>query len=550
MLNRRLIKNLLGELPLTAEIYWKLVQGDRPIVRSFALRQTKKNLPKWRLQAQQALAQHPPDGLAPKRLLLFATLRYWIEHAALLGVTLSGLGHNVTLGYLPYPSFDRPLTQFDLRRHNAYARSVLSAAAPLLEPLSFLDVRRSSSAFLPAALAQAVREVSLRDTQYTLQLEQVDTEDLRTPSGRLFNLRQKRNLQAAAAMLNWYRALAPEQRPQALLVPNGSILELGAVFQTARHLGLPAVTYEFGEQRSRIWLARDSEVMLQETEDLWQARRYTPLTKSQWEQIRALYASRQNGRLWENFARLWQGLPSQGGAQARAELELDQRPVVLLAANVIGDSLTLSRQVFSRDMTEWLQRSVQFFAGHPEVQLVVRIHPGERYLKGPSVAQVVKAALPELPPHIRLIEAAAPVNTYDLIDIATLGLVYTTTVGMEMAMSGLPAIVGGRTHYRAKGFTLDPATWQENFALIERLLASPIQNRLENSQVELAWNYAYHFFFEYPCPFPWHLLDFWNELDEWSVERVLSSQGKEAFGTTFEYLVGEPRLYMQPVEAL
>ena len=550
MLNRRLVKNLLGELPLTAEIYWRLVQGDRPVARSFSLRRTKKNLPAWRLQAQQALALHLPDQPAPKRLLLFATLRYWIEHAALLSVTLSGLGHKVTLGYLPYPSFDRPLTHFDLRRNAAYARSVLSAAAPLLEPLSFLDVGRTAPAALPAALAQAVHEVSVRDTQYTLQIEQVDTEDLHSPSGRLFNLRQKRNLQAAAAMLNWYGALAPELRPQALLVPNGSILELGAVFQTARYLGLPAVTYEFGEQRGRIWLARDSEVMLQETDDLWEAHRNTPLNESQWEQIRALYVSRQNGRLWENFARLWQGLPSQGGAQVRAELGLDQRPIVLLAANVIGDSLTLGRQVFSRDMTEWLQRSVQFFAGHPEVQLVVRIHPGERYLKGPSVAQVVKAALPELPPHIRLIEATAPVNTYDLVEIAALGLVYTTTVGMEMAMSGLPAIVGGRTHYRAKGFTLDPATWQENFALIERLLSAPHEHRLKNQQVELAWNYAYRFFFEYPCPFPWHLLDFWNELDEWSVERVLARQGREAFGATFEYLIGEPRPYLQPVEAL
>ena len=86
-----------------------------------------------------------------------------------------------------------------------------------------------------------------------------------------------------------------------------------------------------------------------------------PLTESQWEQIRALYASRQNGRLWENFSRLWQGLPSQGGEQVRQALGLDARPIVLLAANVIGDSLTLGRQIFSKNMTEWLERSVQLF---------------------------------------------------------------------------------------------------------------------------------------------------------------------------------------------
>lgn len=550
MLNRRAVKNLLGELPLTAEVYWQLFQGGRPVTRSFSLRRTKKRLPEWCAQAQQALAHNQRDESASKRALIFATLRYWIEHAALLSVALAGSGHEVTLGYLPYPSFDRPLTQFDLRRNNAYARSVLKPAAPLVETFSLLDTRRSPTQPLPPELAQAVREVSLRDAQYTLQIEQVETENPRSPSGRLFQLRQKRNRQAASALLAWYQALPPERRPQVLLTPNGSILELGAVFQTARYLGLPAVTYEFGEQRGRIWLARGSEVMLQETDDLWRTRSSQPLTEAQWEQIRSLYDSRQNGRLWENFARLWQGLPSQGGAQARAELGLDQRPIVLLAANVIGDSLTLGRQVFSRDMTDWLQRSVQFFAARPDVQLIVRIHPGERYLKGPSVAEVVKAGLPELPDHIHLIEASAPVNTYDLVEIAALGLVYTTTVGMEMAMSGVPAIVGGRTHYRAKGFTLDPATWEEYFGQIERLLASPADHRLESRQVELAWNYAYRFFFDYPCPFPWHLLDFWTELEEWPVARVLSSEGRQAFGATFEYLVGEPRPDSQPVEAL
>ena len=194
-------------------------------------------------------------------------------------------------------------------------------------------------------------------------------------------------------------------------------------------------------------------------------------------------------------------------------------------------------------MTEWLQRSVQYFAGRSDAQLLVRIHPGERYLKGPSVAEVVKAALPQIPDHIRLIEADAPVNTYDLVEIADLGLAYTTTVGMEMAMSGVPVILGGRTHYRGKGFTLDPNGWDENYGLIEQGLHKPGDNRLNSEQVELAWNYAYRFFFEYPCPFPWHLLDFWEELEAWPVSRLLSSEGREAFAATFDQLVGEPRSY-------
>ncbi len=66
------------------------------------------------------------------------------------------------------------------------------------------------------------------------------------------------------------------QPPDVVLTPNGSILEMGAVYQAARYAGIPVVTYEFGEQRGRIWLAQDGEVMRQETDDLWQARQGTP----------------------------------------------------------------------------------------------------------------------------------------------------------------------------------------------------------------------------------------------------------------------------------
>jgi hypothetical protein len=406
-----------------------------------------------------------------------------------------------------------------------------------------LDVKPLGRGAMPTNLAAAIEEVALRDTQYTLQVEEIDRNGENTESGRLYKLRLERNLYAAGATLAWIDSLQPGQRPEILITPNGSILEMGAVYQAARCLEIPAVTYEFGEQRGRIWLAQNREVMLQETGDLWEAYKDGALTNEQQEQVRSLYASRQNARLWENFSRLWQGLPSQGGEKVRHELGLDSRPVVLLPANVIGDSLTLGRQIFSQNMTEWLQYTVKFFADRPDVQMVVRIHPGERYISGPSVAQVVQEVLPVLPDHIHLVQALDPINTYDLIDIAGLGLVYTTTVGMEMAMSGVPVIVAGRTHYREKGFTLDPDSWEGYRQILESSLSTMSKQRLNRQQVESAWHYAYRYFFDYPYPFPWHLLDFWEKLETWPIAKVLSDEGQAIFGDSFRALVGESRTW-------
>jgi hypothetical protein len=537
-INKLVVKNILGEVPLVAEAYWQLRQQGRPLSKGFSLRRLQRHLPDWRQQAGEA-AKDRSNG---RRILIFSTLRYWIEHATLLGMALGGLGHDVTLAYLPYANWRKPFNRFDLRRQNAYARSILSQAAPALKTVSLLDVPPSTDP-LPPFLEDAVCEVSLRDAQYTLQVEAIDRNRRDTPSGSLYHLRLERNTYAARAILAWMEAY----RPQAVILPNGSILEMGVIYQVARYLDIPAITYEFGEQRGRIWLARNAEVMRQETDDLWETRRDQPLNENQWQQVRDLFASRQRASLWENFSRRWQGLPNQGGEQVRQALHLDQRPIFLLAANVIGDSLTLGRRVFSQSMTEWLERTMRYFHEHPQVQLVVRIHPGERYTKGPSVADVARSALPEMPENIRLVEANDPINTYDLVEIADVGLAYTTTVGMEMAMSGVPAIVVGQTHYRGKGFTLDPDSWPAYFKQLDQVIANPLAFRLSRTQVEQAWQYAYRFFFEYPLPFPWHLLDFWKELENWPLSRVLSSEGQAEFGASFRLLAGEPRDWkMQP----
>ncbi len=542
------IKRLLGELPFTAEIYWQLRQRGSAPSRGFSMHRIENRLPQITAQAEAARQNISKKFIASKpcNILIFVTLRYWIEHGSLMALALAGLGHNVTLLFLPFTRWDTTPGRFDVRRLNAYAYKVLSQASPLVLPISLLDISRSNSRkdnhlALPTEIVAAIDQVSLRDTQYTLQIEQVDQDSQSTPSGKLFHLRRESNMLAATSLLDWLRTIPSSQRPDLVLTPNGSILEMGAIYQVAQYLGIPAITYEFGEQRGRIWLAKNSEVMRQETDELWQVIKDIPLDDQQIDRVRSLYSSRQNASLWENFGRLWQGLPLQGGGEVRQSLGLDERPVVLLAANVIGDSLTLDRQVFSRNMTEWLQFTVRHFSSLSGIQLVIRIHPGERYTKGPSVAEVVRQALPELPDHIHLVQANDPINTYDLIEISDLGLVYTTTVGMEMAMSGVPAIVSGATHYRSKGFTLDPKTWQEYKSQIGKVLDNPQTHRLQTDQIMKAWRYAYRFYFNFPCPFPWHLLDFGDSIDVWTMERTLAEEGMDQFGNTFRYLAGEPR---------
>jgi capsule polysaccharide export protein KpsC/LpsZ len=156
------------------------------------------------------------------------------------------------------------------------------------------------------------------------------------------------------------------------------------------------------------------------------------------------------------------------------------------------------------------------------------------------MAEVIAREFPQLPANIHVIAAEQKINTYDLMGNANLGLAFTTTAGLEMCMSGIPVISCGQTHYRGRGFTIDPNTYEEYFSTLDSVLSDPKAHRLSDNQIDTAWNYAYRFFFEYAQPFPWRLMGFWDDVKNWTIGKILSVDGQKQFGKTFRYLAGEP----------
>lgn len=521
---KNMVKSILGQFPFTAELYWLIRHRDKSIDSRFSLKKLEENLP----QIINYLQNHHQDSEEGKKIYIFASLHYWIEHAALIGLELSALGHDVTLGFLPYHDWQNPINKFDLRRQNIYAQKVLDKAEPYLHSQSMLNLHAGYKD-LPEELQHSITQVARFDAMYTLQVEYVDE------SSSIYKMRLKRNMLAGRAAFVWLE----ENKPNVVVIPNGTIQEFGVVYEVARYLGIPVVTYEFGDQRQRVWLAQNAKVMRQETHNMWEAYKDKPLTRTELSKIRELFEARKKASVWKNFSRLWQQVPSKGMEIAREELGLNERPVVLLATNVLGDSLTLGREVFSQNMEEWLERTLQYFAGKPEVQLVVRVHPGEVLIHGQSMLDVIHSVLPDLPQHIHVIAPEEQVNTYDLIAAADIGLVYTTTVGLEMAMSGVPVIVAGDTHFRDKGFTLDANSWVQYYKMLKEVLDQPSDFRLANDQIKLAWAYAYRFFFDFPRPFPWHLLQCWGDYENLKMDDLADCKEWHDYRQVFAYLAGE-----------
>ena len=205
------LQDLLGSSKLAADLDYQLRLKGRP-VGGFHMRQLDAAMSAWREQVKASPYINNPG----KKVFIFSTLHYWIEHAALLGMALAGLGNKVTLGFMPYANWDKPVGKLTLRRQNNYGQHALSKAGPVMGSVSMLDYPPAPHP--PTGLAgqsggahhQAGRAVYPAGGRGRPGYAVVPD----TPAA---------NELAAQASLAWMKA----NRPDVVIVPNGLILEFG-----------------------------------------------------------------------------------------------------------------------------------------------------------------------------------------------------------------------------------------------------------------------------------------------------------------------------------
>jgi hypothetical protein len=155
------------------------------------------------------------------------------------------------------------------------------------------------------------------------------------------------------------------------------------------------------------------------------------------------------------------------------------------------------------DVQEWLVAAIRHMGDRPGDRLVVRLHPAEVKLPGKQTREplgaVIERRIGKLPDNVTVVGPHDPMSSYPLMEASDLGLVYTSTTGLELALSGTPVIVAGETHYRGKGFTTDVDSPDEFHQVLDRMLDAP---DLPTTGQDLARRYAHLFFFEAPVGVP------------------------------------------------
>lgn len=292
------------------------------------------------------------------------------------------------------------------------------------------------------------------------------------------------------------RSLLDQVRPDVVVLCNGLFLFESVLWAVCRERGIPVVTYERGFIKETLILDVDEAAPLFSFDEEWAAARCRPLTAAEDAVLDTYLEDRRYGR--RSLDRYWES-PDFSAPSARGE----GGRLAALFTNLTWDSAVIGQELAFASIQEWLVAAIALFATRPADRLVIRVHPAELKLPGKQtrepMAQVVHDRVGALPPNVRLVSAADDLSSYPLMEESDLGLVYTSTAGLEMATLGKPVVVAGRTHYGGKGFTHDASDPADFEAIVHRLLDDPPAAGPDQA---LARRYAHFFWFEEPVDSP------------------------------------------------
>lgn len=310
----------------------------------------------------------------------------------------------------------------------------------------------------------------------------------------------RRYLEAAILTATMMRNLLARERVDICVLNHGIYTPQGIISAVCRKFGVKVVTWNPAYRKGCFIFSHGDtyhHTLLDEPLDVWQRIKWNGALED--ELMRYLKSRWEGSQDWIWF----HDRPEFDRSTIERELGIDfSRPTIGLLTNVVWDAqLHYPANAFP-GMIDWIMATIEWFRSHPELQLVIRVHPAELRGTIPSrqlVQDEIARKFPTLPRNVYVIPPASRASTYVLMALCDSVIIYGTKTGVELTSMGLPTIVAGEAWIRGKGVTIDVSTAEQYRDVLGRL---PLQARMDAASMRMARMYAYHFFFRRMIPLP------------------------------------------------
>lgn len=278
-------------------------------------------------------------------------------------------------------------------------------------------------------------------------------------------------------------------QPDMIIGCNGKFLQWGPFVHMAKARGLQYATWEnlyFHGRNPVVIFGVDLIAHEQRVDTVWERELATPFTQENREELIDYFQRWKGGRM--SMFNYYPDAMEEDARAIRKELALDEdKPIVSIFCNVSWDSASAGYDTAFESMYHWVFHAVEYAQKNPDIQLIIRAHPAEvrlpetRKTSTPICQEIRKRYT--LPDNVKLVENTSAISSYTLGAMSKVVMLYTSTLGLEFAISGIKPWVAAKPYYGGKGFTVDLSGPQDMF---DRLDAKQFENKLSPEQIQLA----------------------------------------------------------------
>jgi len=303
-----------------------------------------------------------------------------------------------------------------------------------------------------------------------------------------------------AALLTVYatRTLLKRHHFDGAVFHTGIYVPQGSIGEVCRQENVKVVNWEPAYKSNCFVFTHhysQNRILAQEPTTSWENLTWTPEMETQL--MDYLKSRWYGGRDWISYQK-----NSEADVNAIANaIGVDfSKPCIGLLTNVFWDAqLFYPSNAFS-NMMEWVLETIEYFRNRPDLQLLIRVHPGEvrtSHVSRQPVAESIKKHFPDLPKNVFVAAPDSPISTYAAMSQCNAVIIYGTTTGIEIASMGIPVIVVGESWLRNKKIAFDVSSKEEYYSLLNRLPFKPV---LDDERLIRARKYAYHLYFRRMIP--------------------------------------------------
>ena len=300
------------------------------------------------------------------------------------------------------------------------------------------------------------------------------------------------------------RMLSIEQ-PSIVLLFNGRLAVTRIALELCKELGIRVVCHERGiEAESLLLWENESCLSLRPYKELAENWRNIPLTATEFVRIAQWLDDRQKGKNLN-----WKAFSVEGSMGEVGDfISRNAGRTILGLFTSSTDELVAEDDFKSAFGTQqdWIQHNINIATSNSEIVLLIRVHPnsGSKNSNGVNHDEInyfneLKKSLPE---NVHIISADEHCSSYALLNKISVGLVYVSTIGLEIACRGIPVICAANSPWVFCDAIHNINSHSEYDDLLLTLISSGTTRENRYIRTRAAMRFAYAIVYRWGISFP------------------------------------------------